>query len=206
MLQILRYSELMQRRTLAKTMFQDRASQFVLRLRWDVGLTAEGLEVDQFDDDDAIYLVAHDGMDRHMASMRLRPTTGRTMLKEVFASRFDLPNAGPSLWESTRFCVSPLDRGEGAMQVLLAGQGFGLAQGLDASLGVVYKHTLRIYRKLGWVPEVLQHADDPTGPIVLGAWRFSPEILANLTARSKIGHRMVSHWVNRAKGHKRVFN
>ncbi|MEO0342970.1 MAG: acyl-homoserine-lactone synthase [Pseudomonadota bacterium] len=206
MFHILRHSELIARPKLAETMFKDRAAQFVSRLNWDIGVTFAGLEIDQYDDAGAVYIVATDINGRHAASMRLRPSLGATMLQEVFSDRFDVPLPANDIWESTRFCVAPNSNQDGAVRVLLAGQSLGLAQGLEASLGVVYKHTLRIYRRLGWEPEVLQSASDPTGSIVLGAWHFDHLIQAGLARRAGLKPRVAKHWVKRALGYNPIFN
>ena len=206
MFHILRYSDLLLRPKLADSMFADRAAQFVSRLKWDIPVTGAGLEIDQYDDANALYLVACDASGRHAASMRLRPSLRQTMLADIFSDRFDVPEASPQIWESTRFCISPHAPADAAVRVLLAGQALGGAQGLEASLGVVYRHTLRIYRRLGWEPDVLQAADDPTGSIVLGAWRFSPVFLARLSCSAGIKPSAAQHWVKRALGHDPIFN
>lgn len=206
MLQILKHRDLGAWPRLAKSMFKDRANQFVDRLGWNIPLTNDGLEIDQYDDDDALYLIASDAQGRHAASMRLRPTEARTMLRDVFPHMDGADQKGPKLWESTRFCLAPNAGAGAAARVLLAGQVLGLAQGLEAAIGVYDLRMMRVYRRLGWVPDKLSEAEDPSGRIALGAWRFSNAIMAQLAVRSQTKPRIAEIWVDRAKGRDPIFN
>lgn len=96
---------------LAATIFADRSRQFVDRLKWNLCVTPMGLEVDEYDDDAAVYLaVAERG--QHLGSCRVRPIRAGTMLVDHFLSYF--PDAEDFLrmqrnrvWELTRFCRAP---------------------------------------------------------------------------------------------------
>ena len=96
---------------LAASVFGDRGAQFVDRLEWDLCVTPEGLETDEYDDDGAQYLVIHDGGD-HLGSCRVRPVAAGTMIEDHFldlfpdAAAFMASQAG-CLYELTRFCRSP---------------------------------------------------------------------------------------------------
>src|SRR3546814_9359293 len=61
---------------LAAAMFRDRKRQFVDQFGWDVPVVAGQYEFDQYDGDDADYLIAVDGEGGHAGSMRLLPTIG----------------------------------------------------------------------------------------------------------------------------------
>jgi N-acyl-L-homoserine lactone synthetase len=96
---------------LARTIFEDRGRQFVERLNWSLTVTPEGLELDEYDDDQSIYLVVADGM-RHLGSCRVRSVRASTMLLDHFLPVF--PDAEAFLrqqrgrvWELTRFCRAP---------------------------------------------------------------------------------------------------
>jgi acyl homoserine lactone synthase len=88
-------------------MYQLRAEVFHDRLGWDVTVE-NGKERDQFDDANPMYLISVDGYGRIKGSLRLLPTTGLNMLRNVFQEL--LPEGkvveNPLIWESTRFCVS----------------------------------------------------------------------------------------------------
>ncbi|MCV0398225.1 acyl-homoserine-lactone synthase [Neoaquamicrobium sediminum] len=89
-------------------MFRMRAAVFADRLEWDVSVT-NGREVDRFDAEDPLYLLSLD--DRTGAlqgAVRLLPTTGPNMLRDVFPVL--VPGgapASPLIWESSRFAVNP---------------------------------------------------------------------------------------------------
>ena len=71
---------------LYSSMFKDRASQFSERLGWNVQVDKNGFERDPYDRLNPIYVVIEDAVGRHAGSMRLLPTTGRTMINDHFTS------------------------------------------------------------------------------------------------------------------------
>jgi acyl homoserine lactone synthase len=89
-------------------MFRMRAAVFAARLEWDVTVT-DGWEIDRFDREDPLYLLSVD--DRTGAlqgAVRLLPTTGPNMLRDVFPVL--VPGGAPVsplIWESSRFAVNP---------------------------------------------------------------------------------------------------
>ncbi|MEM9319324.1 MAG: acyl-homoserine-lactone synthase [Pseudomonadota bacterium] len=96
---------------LADTIFADRGRQFVDRLKWNLCVTPQGLEFDEYDDDSSVYLAITD-RDRHLGSCRVRPVRQSTMLVDHFLTNF--PEAEDFLrmqrgrvWELTRFCRAP---------------------------------------------------------------------------------------------------
>ncbi|SHM70691.1 N-acyl-L-homoserine lactone synthetase [Duganella sacchari] len=79
---------------------------FVEKLGWDLDLR-DGQELDQFDHDDTVYLVAWDEQDRVGGCARLLPTTRPYLLQEVFPQ---LLNGAPAprsdeVWELSRFAA-----------------------------------------------------------------------------------------------------
>lgn len=93
---------------LRKRVFKD-------KLGWDVNVDGRGLEVDQFDLPGAIYLLGLDREGRVIANWRLLPTSGPTMIRDVwpeFLTTIDMP-ACDDVWETSRFAVSPVTGGEG---------------------------------------------------------------------------------------------
>jgi acyl homoserine lactone synthase len=83
-----------------------RAKVFSDRLNWRVSVK-DGLEVDEFDSLDPLYAVYLSEEKEVLGTFRLLPSTGQTMLRDVFPRC--LPRAldirSPIVWESTRFCV-----------------------------------------------------------------------------------------------------
>lgn len=76
---------------------------FVELLGWELGCS-DGLELDQFDREDTLYLVAHDGADI-VGIARVLPTHRPYLLRDVFPQLMgqeSLPN-DPAVWELSRF-------------------------------------------------------------------------------------------------------
>jgi len=88
-------------------MYQIRASVFSDRLGWDVQAT-NGREIDRFDESNPLYLLSLDPRNRNVrGALRLLPTTGPNMLRDVFPCLLgdNEPIESATIWESTRFCV-----------------------------------------------------------------------------------------------------
>ena len=94
--------------TLIDEMFRMRAAVFAGRLEWDVTVT-NGWEVDCFDAEDPLYLLSVDeGTGVLRGAVRLLPSTGPNMLRDVFPVL--VPGGAPEsplIWESSRFAVNP---------------------------------------------------------------------------------------------------
>jgi len=90
-------------------MFRLRAEVFRDRLGWQVEVTDDGLEIDQFDEAArAHYIIAKAGDTRVDACWRLLPTLGPNMLRDVFP---ELLHGQPApcaadVWELSRFAVA----------------------------------------------------------------------------------------------------
>lgn len=90
-----------------RAMFEDRKSVFVDLLKWEVPVLGGRLEIDQFDDCHATYLIVADKEGDHLGSARLLPTTRPHILGSLFADLCaGAPPAGPDVLEITRFCLS----------------------------------------------------------------------------------------------------
>ncbi|MCA3078753.1 MAG: GNAT family N-acetyltransferase [Rhodocyclaceae bacterium] len=101
------------------SMYRLRAEVFSERLGWDVTVS-DGLEIDRFDACDPLYLLSINDRGELMGSLRVLPTTGPNMLRDVFSV---LLSAGeqiesPLIWESTRFCVTKQAQGERSLNRL----------------------------------------------------------------------------------------
>ena len=146
-------------------MFRLRARVFRDRLRWDVQVV-DGKERDKYDDEGPVYLIYTDDEAREVkGSLRLLPTTGPTVLADIFSDT--LPAAvdlsAPTIWECTRLCLDDeiLARGRReellfASTVLIAGLGeVAIGAGIELILGNLDSSMLRLYRHIGCEVEVL---------------------------------------------------
>ncbi len=155
-------------------MFRDRAEQFKDRLGWDVNVDQHGLEKDQYDVLDPVYAVYEMPDGTHGGSMRLMRTTERTMANEHFGMlNGGVHIASPLILESTRFCVSPKQRAASASiaaAVMAASCRFGAKVGATTGIGVMDVRMLRVYKRLGFEPDIVGTAQDPSGTVALTHW------------------------------------
>ena len=165
-------------------MYRLRARVFKDRLGWDVKVV-EGLERDDFDDLDPVYLVHVDQAGTVDGSCRLLPTTGPTLVSEFFSDT--MPDAAqlqaPSIWECTRFCADPDASVEGITTIcgeMLTRMGMlGLASGFDTVLGNFDAVMMRLYRIIRAPVEILGHTDRYGSRVYLGAFRIGEKAVAD---------------------------
>ena len=80
-------------------MHRDRKSVFVDRLGWALPARGSWLEIAQFDNDYAVYMLAQDD-GRHQGSVRLLPSTAPNMIETLFGNLCpDGVPAGDDIWE-----------------------------------------------------------------------------------------------------------
>jgi len=174
-------------------MFQMRARVFHDRLRWNVRVV-DGRERDKYDDESPVYVIYTDDRKREVkGSLRLLPTTGPTLLADIF---FDTLPAGvhlsaPTIWECTRFCLDDRSLASGPgyqllldSTALIAGS-FEVAMraGIETILGNFDSSMLRLYRQLGCEVEVLGSTQRYGEAIFLGSFRISEPIVHKLKRR-----------------------
>ena len=100
------FSQAMEHR-LFRSMFEERKRVFVDLLRWDVPVIAGRYEIDQFDNDRAVYIVVTGDDGEHRASARLLPTTHEHILGTIFPDLCEeAPPRGSAILEITRFCLA----------------------------------------------------------------------------------------------------
>jgi N-acyl-L-homoserine lactone synthetase len=188
------YSDLMDE------MFRLRARVFRDRLRWDVQV-ADGKERDKYDDEGPVYLIYADDESRKVkGSLRLLPTTGPTVLADIF--RDTLPDAvhlsSPTTWECTRFCLEDHNLSFGhreelliASTILIAALGdIAIAAGIESIVGNFDSTMLRLYRRIGCEVEVLGSTQRYGRAVYLGLFPISETIVRNVKARLKNGQSM----------------
>lgn len=141
------------------SMFRLRHRVFKERLDWEVP-SHNGMERDHFDDERPVYLAYHGDDGEVIGCVRLLPTTGPNMIRDVFPELAEEPiPAEPRVWEVSRFGI---DAGEdavlGAGQIntityaLVAGiHEVGLDYGITHMVAVMDVRIERILRRAGCV-------------------------------------------------------
>lgn len=180
---------------LRKTVFAD-------RLGWKVNVQGSH-ERDFYDDLKPAYLIWCDN-DRSQlyGAVRLLPTTGPTLLYDVFRATFrhaaDL--VAPGIWEGTRMCVDEealardfpqlqLDRA--FCMLLLALCEVSLEHGIDTLISNYEPHMRRVYQKAGAEVDELGRANGyGKHPVCCGAFEVSERVLSNMRSKMKIKERL----------------
>ncbi|MEI2388056.1 acyl-homoserine-lactone synthase [Breoghania sp. JC706] len=137
------------------------------RLGWDVKLD-DGWEIDEFDDCNPLYLLSIDPeTDDVRGSVRLLPTTGPNMLRDVFSNLLEpgMEVASGLIWESSRFSVDPeyacaAERNSCQINQLTAELLLGMAEvgkliGLSHIVSVYDAMMARIFRRAGCQAETI---------------------------------------------------
>lgn len=199
MIRYLYGDQLQSEASLKETMFLDRADQFKTRLGWDVSVEKNGYERDQYDALNPLYVIYEKPGGTHGGSMRLLPTTGRTMVNEHFA---DILGGGevrsPLIWECTRFCLSRSAEPRTAAALMLAGGEVMENFGVKHFVGVFDARMVRIYRMIGASPEVLGASGSGKDKISIGLWSFSDEARRRVGRKAGISDYLSRAWFNRA--------
>ena len=190
--------------TLAKAdivtdMWRDRKTVFVDTLGWDVPVVEDCFEIDQFDDEHAVYLIVSDRTrSRHLASVRLLPSERPHILGDIFPQLC----AGPvprdvGTWEITRLCLSPslgsvrqamLVRRELALGLIE----YALANGIDRYTQVHLVSHLSQLLAVGWDCEPLGFPVDVNGQsLMASAIAISPAALDAVQAQAEIRRRVI---------------
>jgi acyl-homoserine lactone synthase len=138
-----------------RAMFEARKRVFVDLLKWDVPVIEGRYEIDQFDDEHAVYLVVRGPDGEHLGSARLLETTRPHILDTLFPNLCAGPvPRGPEVREITRFC---LDRSLCAVRRLAVRNALvsaladhALERGIAAYTGVAEFAWLQQILAFGW--------------------------------------------------------
>jgi N-acyl-L-homoserine lactone synthetase len=156
-------------------MHRHRKQIFVDTLKWDVPVINGQFEIDQFDTDAAVYLMALDpATGAHLGSVRLLPSTGRHLLGDLFPHLCDgdVP-VGEDIWEITRLCTAPgvIDPRTVRRHLAIALMEFGLLYGVRQYTSVAHMAWLSQVLAAGWdcVPLGLPQTvgGDPVGAVAI---------------------------------------
>jgi acyl-homoserine lactone synthase len=130
-------------------MFVERRKAFYDKCGWKDLMIFEGGEVDDLDDDRAVYLLALDEEERVEAGMRVRPTDDRCILADKYPQLIG-PGApvlkGPEAWETTRIFTTERGRERRSEarrrshEVGVAGNEYIFDQGGRRSVGMIDLH------------------------------------------------------------------
>ena len=177
---------------IADEMFRMRARVFSNRLGWDVNVK-DGRERDRFDDESPVYIIDHSINGDVAGSCRLLPTTGPTLLSEVF--RDTIPNgalmSSPSIWECTRFCVDylPASKADRKNVTQCAARLFSaigkvcMAAGVETVIGNFDPTMFKIYARVGCKVESLGSTDKFGQTVHLGAFVVDKTLIDQLDRR-----------------------
>lgn len=138
-------------------MFRIRKAAFKDRLDWDVSVTGE-LERDDYDALGPNYVLSVDTRGTVNGCVRLLPTTGPNMLRDIF-SQLVTDAAMPCserVWEASRFTVSrnamafAAGLSQTTYELLIGVVGVSLSNDIGTIACVVDKRMERILRRAGW--------------------------------------------------------
>lgn len=183
--------------TLRKKVFAD-------QLGWDVKIIGNS-EIDEYDDLDCIYLAScHPSTNRVQGALRLMPTVGPHLMKDVFSRWFteDVAFESPSIWEVTRFCIDP-DFQKGpysprglhlvSSELLIALAEVGVMAGLKQVTALCHSGMIKMLQRSKWRPEIVATSSIPnTGKVYLGLWDVSDDVVARLKKASGLGAQLDS--------------
>lgn len=172
--------------------FRLRKKVFADRLGWNVAVSGP-YERDSYDDLHPAYFIwCDDHRQTLYGSVRLMPTTGPTLLYDVFRETF--PSAcdltAPGIWEGTRMCIDeeaiardfPEMRPDRAFcLLLLALCEVALDNGIDTLISNYEPHMRRFYERSGAEFDELGRAEGyGRFPVCCGAFEVSQRVRAQM--------------------------
>jgi acyl homoserine lactone synthase len=173
-------------------MFRLRKRVFLDQLGWEVDVK-DGMETDRYDGLDPVYILSLDERTREVrGSVRLMPTTGPHLMKDVFGAWFEDPIIfeSASIWEATRFCVDPAwlrghytPRGLNLVtsELIVALSEVASDIGLTQLTALCHHGMVKALKRAKCHYEIIGTSDVPsTGRVYLGLWDVSPEHTAFL--------------------------
>jgi acyl-homoserine lactone synthase len=176
-------------------MHEDRRRIFVDSLKWEIPVVDGRFEIDQFDNDDAVYLLALDAKkETHLGSVRLLPSSKPHLLGDVFPMLCDngVPR-GEDIWEITRLCTAPQLRGREAWlarSYLAVGMvEFALLYGISRYTCVAETSWLSSIMAVGWECEPLGLPQEINGESI-GALMINISPATLQLFRMKMGWRL----------------
>lgn len=179
-------------------MFRLRKKVFADTLGWKVPVNGP-YERDSYDSMGPAYLVwCNESRTRLYGGMRLMPTTGPTLLYDVFHETF--PDAAaliaPGIWEGTRMCIDEeliaadfpqIDAGRAFSMLLVALCECALDHGIHTMISNYEPHLKRVYKRAGAEVEELGRADGyGKYPVCCGAFEVSDRVLTRMRSALRL--------------------
>jgi N-acyl-L-homoserine lactone synthetase len=147
--------------SLFRAMYADRKTVFVDQLGWKLPITDAAYEIDEYDGEDAVYLIVADAVNgSHLGSVRLLPTMGPHLLGDKFAGLCTkgVPR-GADIFEITRMVTRPGLASAPARQVreklAVAIAEFAIAHGITRFTMMTHMRFLPAVMAMGWDCEPL---------------------------------------------------
>jgi acyl homoserine lactone synthase len=106
----------------------------------------------------------------------------------------------PRVWECTRFCLGAAAPPGVSAALMLGGAELGAGFGLARAVGVFDARMVRIYRHLGWAPEVAGFTGEGRDAVGLGYWTFSEPTRRRMAALAGVSPDLSRHWFRMALG------
>ena len=173
-------------------MFKLRKVVFFDQLNWDVPVVGD-IETDSYDQMGASYLVwCSDDRQTLYGAVRLMPTTGPTLLHDVFGPTHNhsAELIGADIWEGTRMCVDEaalardmpgMDAGQAFRMLLLALCETALTHGVNRLVSNFEAPLSRIYRRSGLDYRLHGRADCYSErPVSCASFEVTPERLRKM--------------------------
>ncbi|CDM60264.1 MULTISPECIES: acyl-homoserine-lactone synthase [Rhizobium] len=173
-------------------MFRLRKTIFADTLGWDVNVIGR-YERDSYDALGPAYLVwCDERCMRLYGGMRLMPTTGPTLLYDVFRATFPAATdlVAPGIWEGTRMCIDEaaieddfpdVDANRAFSLLLLALCECALSHGIHTMISNYEPHLKRVYNRAGAEVDELGRADGyGRYPVCCGSFEVSQHVLEKM--------------------------
>ena len=185
-MQVVTWANKKQHRNLLERYFRIRYDIYVKQRQWHAVARPINIEMDAFDTEHAVYLMALDSTDKLVGGSRLVPTLQPHLLGNVFPQ---LAPGGPpraaDIYEWTRFFISPALRSRGRSSPVAGVVLCGVLE-VARALGILQISVVcesfwpSRLRALGWtiveLGDVLQHDD---GDIIALLIEVTPEAIAS---------------------------
>lgn len=202
-------------RAVLDQMFRLRKQVFCDQLHWDVKTEGE-YEWDRYDALNPVYMIWCSPDARTLyGSMRLMPTTGPTLLYDVFRETFPhgATLSAPGIWEATRTCIETdnirrdhprMDAARGFGLLCLATAECAVAHNIQTLISNYEPHMKRIYARAGATIQELGRADGfGRHPVCCGAFRMDNQTIAEMRSALKVDLPLYQSWpsAGRARPH-----
>jgi len=184
-------------------MYRLRASVFKDSLKWDVYVDKDGLEVDQFDIPETVYILGMDGEEKVVGSWRMLSTMGPTMIRDIwpqFLESLPMPR-DEDIFELSRFTVKLRDEDAPGADVdkqrIIAEMFCGLTE-VCIKAGIKELYTLYDERVEGMLQRIDCHpykvsekleVDDYLCKV--GAFKVNDEVLRKMQKASGINYSVI---------------